>query len=93
MHLLNGIKATHRLADLLSEIKSESSRWGHETTGLAAFAWQDGYGAFTVSASQRDVLRDYIRTQDEHHRRRTFREEYVELLTRSGIEFGERIFD
>ena len=93
VHLLVGAKATHRLADLLREIKSESSRWVHETVGLAAFAWQEGYGAFTVSASQRETVRRYIQTQEEHHRTRTFRQEYVEWLTRSGVEFDERFLD
>ena len=48
------------------------------------------YGAFTVSASQREVVRQYIQQQAEHHRTRTFREEYLELLRRSGVEFDER---
>ena len=93
VHLLLGAKATHRLADLLREIKSESSRWVHEDIGAAGFAWQEGYGAFTVSASQREAVRQYIQTQEEHHRRRTFREEYVEMLTRSGVEFDERFLE
>lgn len=90
VHLLVGIKATHRLADLLREIKSESSRWVHETHGVTGFAWQEGYGAFTVSASQREDVRRYIQNQEAHHRRRSFHEEYLELLKRSGVEFDER---
>ena len=72
------------------ELKTVSSRWVHETTGLSLFAWQEGYGAFTVSASQRDDVRHYIEQQAEHHRRRTFREAYLELLQRSGTEFDAR---
>lgn len=62
----------------------------HEEIGIADFAWQEGYGAFTVSASQREQVRDYIARQAEHHRRRTFQEEYLEILQRSGVEFDER---
>ena len=51
---------------------------------------QEGYGAFTVSASQREAVRQYMQQQAEHHRTRTFREEYLELLHRSGVEFDER---
>ena len=54
------------------------------------FAWQEGYGAFTVSPSQRETVRHYIEQQAEHHRTRIFREEYLELLRRSGVEFDER---
>jgi len=49
--------------------------------------WQEGYGAFTVSASQREAVRHYIGQQSEHHRTRTFREEYLEMLRRSAVEF------
>ncbi len=62
----------------------------HEEIGIADFAWQEGYGAFTVSASQREQVRDYIARQAEHHRRRTSQEEYLELPQRSGVEFDER---
>ena len=90
VHLLIGLHATHRLADVLRELKSVSSGWVHEEIGLAAFAWQEGYGGFTVSSSQRGAVRRYIEQQDEHHRTRTFREEYLELLRLSGVEFDER---
>lgn len=93
VHLLIGIKATHRLSDMVREIKSESSQWMHEQTGGRDFAWQEGYGAFTVSPSQCDAVRTYIQNQVEHHRKRTFREEYMELLKRAGVEFDERFVD
>ena len=80
----------HRLADVLRELKAVSSSWVHNEIGMRAFGWQDGYGAFTVSASQCEAVRGYIEQQDEHHRTRTFREEYLELLRRSGAEFDER---
>ena len=90
VHLLIGLRVTHRLADVLRELKAVSSGWVHNEIGMRAFAWQEGYGAFTVSASQRDAVRHYIEQQTEHHRTRTFREEYLELLCRSGVEFDER---
>jgi len=54
------------------------------------FSWQDGYGAFTVSASQLEAVRDYIGKQEEHHRRRTFQDEYLAFLKQSRIEFDEK---
>lgn len=90
VHLLVGLRATACLADVVRDVKSISSRWVHEETGGREFAWQEGYGAFTVSASQRDTVREYIARQEEHHRMRTFQEEYVELLKRSGVEYDDR---
>jgi REP element-mobilizing transposase RayT len=78
------------LADLLRELKSGSSRWVHKEVGVRSFAWQEGYGAFTVSASQLENVRHYIQEQEKHHRTQTFRDEYLALLQRSGVEFDER---
>jgi hypothetical protein len=74
----------------LREIKSVSSVGVHEDVGVSPFGWQEGYGAFTVSASQLENVRAYIQQQEEHHRTRTFREEYLALLQRSGVEFDKR---
>ncbi len=93
VHLLLGLKATHCVADVLREVKRGSSEWVHGTIGCKEFAWQDGYGAFSVSASQREEVRAYIARQEEHHRRRTFREEYLEFLVKSGVEFDPRYVD
>jgi putative transposase len=90
VHLLVGLRATHRLADVLRELKSVSSGWVHDEIGLSNFAWQEGYGAFTVGPSERGAVRRYIEQQAEHHRTRTLREEYLELLRRSGAEFDQR---
>ncbi len=68
LHLLVGLQATHTLSDVLREIKSVSSAWVHENVGGRSFAWQEGYGAFTVSASQLENVRAYIQQQAEHHR-------------------------
>ena len=90
VHLLIGLKATHRLADILRDIKAASSGWVHQALGRPIFSWQDGYGAFTVSPSLRMTVRRYIENQEEHHRRKTFKEEYRTLLERSGVTFDER---
>ena len=90
VHLLVGMRAMHRLADIMRDIKQASSKWVHETIGLKSFGWQDGYSAFTVSASQIDQVKEYIRNQVEHHRKRTFKDEYVEFLKRYGIEYDNR---
>jgi len=90
VHLLLGMRATHRLADVMREVKRTSSSWVHETIGEKDFEWQDGYGAFTVSVSLLEKVRNYIVHQEEHHHKKTFQEEYVELLQRSGVEFDER---
>jgi putative transposase len=90
VHLLMGLRATHRLADVLREIKASSSEWVHQKIGLRAFAWQEGYGAFTVSASQLAAVKSYIARQEEHHRRRTFQEEYLQLLRQSGVAIDEK---
>ena len=90
VHLLIGLRATARLADVVRDVKAVSSRWVHSEIGERTFAWQEGYGAFTVSASQCRAVREYIARQEEHHRKRTFQEEYIELLQRSGVEYDER---
>ncbi len=74
----------------MRDVKAVSSRWVHEEIDVRSFAWQEGYGAFTISASQRDVVRADITKQEEHHRKRTFQEEYLELLKRSGVDYEER---
>ena len=90
VHLLLGLKATHTLAAIVQDIKQTSSRWIHETIGVKNFAWQAGYGAFTVSPASREAVRSYIARQAEHHRAKTFQEEYLEFLKKSGVEYDER---
>ena len=89
VHILAGLNATHTLADVVRQIKRGSSAWIHQH-GVSKFAWQDGYGAFTVSPSQLSRVQNYIAEQVEHHRQKTFEEEYVELLRLSGAEFDEK---
>jgi putative transposase len=93
VHLLFGLKPTHCLSDLMRELKRTSSIWVHTEIGEKRFAWQEGYAAFTVSPSTCPSVRADIQNQREHHRRATFREELVDLLQRSGIEYDERYLD
>ena len=90
VHLLIGFRATHRLADVMRDVKRTSSAWVHETIGDKEFQWQDGYGAFSVSASVIEKVKTYIANQEEHHRKKTFQEEYVELLKLSGVEYDPK---
>jgi REP-associated tyrosine transposase len=72
-------------------LKGGSSKWIHqEFPGLSQFDWQDGYGAFTVSKSNIPDVIKYIQRQREHHRNKTFQEEYLEFLRANGIEYDER---
>jgi putative transposase len=90
VHLLMGLRATHRLSDVMRDIKASSSDWVRHGLGRPIFAWQDGYGAFTVRASLRETVRRYVENQEEHHRRKSFLEEYRDLLLRHGVTFDER---
>lgn len=93
VHLLVGLKATHCLSDFMRELKKASSAWVHEEIGLESFAWQDGYSAFTVSATARSGVQIYIANQEEHHRVRSFREELIDLLQRAGVEYDPKYLE
>ena len=90
VHILLGLRRVESLSEVMRRVKSSSSRWVHEEIGARRFAWQEGYGAFTVGASQRESVRRYIAGQEEHHRKRTFKAEYLEFLQRSGVDFDPR---
>jgi putative transposase len=90
VHLLVGLKSSHRLDYFLRDLKADSSAWVHREAGRKLFSWQKGYGAFSVSPSNLEGVKRYILNQAEHHRRKTFQEEYVELLRASGIDYDER---
>ena len=93
VHLLVGLKATHCLADFVRELKKSTSQWVREEIGFASFAWQEGYAAFTVSASARESVRQYILNQEEHHRVKSFREEWIEMLDKAGVKYDPRYLD
>ena len=78
-------------SEIAQYIKGDSSKWIHEEfRKLLGFEWQDGYGAFTVSKSQIPEVIRYIQNQREHHGKKTFQEEYLELLQKHGVDYDER---
>jgi REP element-mobilizing transposase RayT len=89
IHLLVQLGKQVSIADLLRDIKANSSRWIHEEFSLD-FAWQTGFGIFGVSFSDLDRVKGYIGRQEEHHRRLSYQDEFLELLKRHQIEFDER---
>ena len=87
VHILAKLPATIAIADALREIKSNSSKWAGERPDLVkVFAWQNGYAAFTVSKSQSPSVRKYIRNQEQHHRKKSFKEELLALLEKHEID-------
>jgi putative transposase len=91
IHILSSLHPTVTLADFIKDIKLGSSSWMKESGAFPRFRyWQEGYGAFTSSWSERNALIEYIKNQEEHHRKRSFLEEYRTLLQESGIEFEEK---
>lgn len=91
LHLLANFSPTTALSDVIRDIKANASRWINELGNVPGrFEWQKGYACFTVSYSQRVPVVTYIQNQREHHRRRTFQEEYIEFLKKHDIAFDER---
>ena len=91
VHILAKLRQDKAVADVLRSMKANSSAWIHRTFSRSAdFAWQGGYGAFTVSESQVEKVRQYIANQQTHHQRVSFREEFIALLSAHGIEYDER---
>ena len=91
IHMAVGAPPNLTISDMLKQIKGGSSKWMKDTfPRLSKFAWQDGYGAFSVSKSAMPQLTKYIETQRKHHRKTTFQEEFVALLEKHEIEYEER---
>ena len=91
LHVLTSMPKTMSLSDFVRTIKAESSKWIKTIDACyGQFAWQEGYGAFSVSPSLTDKTVKYIRSQAEHHKKRTFREEYKLFLDAYGIQYDER---
>jgi len=93
VHLLVGLSANHVLSDFVRELKKASSKWAREQDPLRNFGWQEGYAAFTVSASAAEDVQQYIANQEEHHRKRSFRDELKTMLDKSGVVYDERYLD
>ncbi|MBE2284255.1 MAG: IS200/IS605 family transposase [Prosthecobacter sp.] len=89
VHVLLRLPPNLDVSKAVQLLKGPSSKWIHATfPKMSTFEWQDGYGAFTVSKSQTSEVFDYIKKQREHHRVKTFQEEYIEFLTRHEIEWN-----
>ena len=94
VHILLGLSATMPVAKAMQLLKANSSKWLHETyPALINTAWQEGYGAFSIGPSGIDATVRYIRDQEEHHRTRTFREEFERFLRRNGIQYDPAMLD
>ncbi len=91
VHMLIVLGRTVTIADAVGKVKSTSSLWVNQTRGLPApFHWQNGYGAFSVSQSNMESVREYIRRQPEHHARQSFQDELRDWLRRYEIEWDEK---
>ncbi|MDR1680022.1 MAG: IS200/IS605 family transposase [Prevotellaceae bacterium] len=91
VHVLFGFRPTQSLSELMQHVKRNSSEWiNKEKLALDKFSWQEGYGAFSYSKSQISQVARYIENQEEHHKKKTFVEEYRKILIDFGLEYDER---
>ncbi|HEV2884195.1 MAG TPA: IS200/IS605 family transposase [Pyrinomonadaceae bacterium] len=89
VHLLVSLRPVHCIADVMRDMKKDSSTWVKENFDNR-FSWQEGYAAFTVSPSATNSVRNYIANQEEHHKRRSFVDELKELLKKADIEYEDK---
>jgi REP element-mobilizing transposase RayT len=91
LHILCAMSRTITIAKLVEEAKTESSKWvKKQGATYAEFHWQSGYGAFSVSQSNKPALVEYIRNQEEHHKTMSFQDEFRKLLEKHGLQWDER---
>lgn len=91
VHCFLGLKPTHSVSEVMKSVKAKSSGWLNKSNHLPhRFEWQPGYGAFSYSRSQIDRVFKYIQNQEKHHKKMTFREEYIQLLEKFGIDYDQR---
>ena len=91
LHFLVGLSANIRLSDLVRDIKCNSSKFVNEHRWMPGrFSWQEGFGAFSYSRSQLGSVIRYIENQQKHHAKKSFREEYVELLEKFNVQYDQR---
>lgn len=91
IHILIGMRPTQSISDLLQDIKGDSSKWINKNDlTKGKFEWQEGYGAFSYAPSQLKNVIEYINNQEDHHRKKTFTEEYKEFLSDFLVEYDER---
>lgn len=89
VHLLISLRPVHCIADLMRDMKKDSSRWAKDNFDRR-FAWQEGYAAFTVSPTATNAVRNYIANQETHHGKHSFVDELKELLEKAGVEYQEK---
>ena len=91
LHILFDLHPSVALSDLVKDLKLSSSKFIKENNLFPGFeGWQEGYGAFTYSIREKETLIQYIKNQEEHHRKKSFREEYIQMLEENDVEFEER---
>ena len=91
VHILFGLPPTLAVSDLLQKVKQNSSKWINEKKfTLGKFQWQEGFGAFSHSRSQRNNVINYIMNQEEHHKNKTFRDEYLDMLKKFDVDYDEK---
>ena len=90
IHLCVEIPPTSCISDVIRSVKIGSSKWCHSTFPQQMFEWQEGYGAFSVSPSSRAAVIAYIKEQEEHHKKKDFREEFLWFLENYGIHYDEK---
>jgi len=91
IHILFGLRPRQSLSDLMKEVKHDSTQWiNQHHFVIRRFSWQSGYGAFSYSKSQIPTVIKYIQNQKQHHKKKTFMEEYISLLKQNDINYDER---
>ena len=93
VHILFDLKPTMQIPDVVRELKKASTDWIRKEHGLRTFRWQDGYGIFSVGWREREMIRAYIDRQEEHHRKTTFKTEFIGLLDEAGVEYDPKYLD
>lgn len=91
IHILIGLRPSQSISDLMKDVKQSSSKWINENKLVKGhFEWQEGYGAFSHSKSQINKVIDYIDNQESHHKKLTFKEEYLDFLKKFEVDYDEK---
>ena len=91
LHILIGLRPIQSISELMQKVKGDSSKWiNQKGFVLGKFSWQEGYGAFSYGKSQINDVIDYIKMQEIHHHRKTFKEEYRQFLEKFAVDYDER---
>jgi REP element-mobilizing transposase RayT len=91
LHILIGLRPTQSISDLMQDVKGNSSKWiNNRKLTKTKFEWQEGYGAFSYGKSQLNRVKLYIQNQELHHKKKTFKEEYIEFLEKFEVEYDEK---